>query len=447
MKNSRSFSRFLFVILCYKICNSDAFQTSSYTSNLSFPWNGSKKSSSSIDANHNDNISETPSSRPSPSLSSSQDRPNTNDYKSIFLNDAPLLDVRAEVEYEKGAFPQSVNVPILDDEQRTLVGTCYKQEGPEAAFQLGRSLMTPEVQIQRLQEWKHFLEEHPNGDGYLYCFRGGARSNIVQTELQKMTGGAKYPLVIGGYKAMRRFLIDDMEQSIKELPIVMVGGRTGSGKTHLLKRFERFVDLEGLANHRGSSFGGLVEEEPSQINFENTLAIALLKVREESSSLPVFIEEEGRRIGRRMLPLSLHQAMLDRYPTIILETPMEERVQTCIQDYVTDLFPHFLSSYAADEAYVKFRKKQLDGLDRIKKKLGPTFYEIITRQVSEALDVFEASNGQDISGFEEPTETLLREYYDPMYDYQSHAKRKGDVLYQGNAQELLDWVERYMKDH
>ena len=124
----------------------------------------------------------------------------------IFTDDLPLLDVRAEVEFAKGAFPNSVNIPLLDDEQRRLVGTCYKEEGPKAAFDLGVELITP-FKDQRIAAWKRFSEANPTG--YLYCFRGGSRSQISQAGLKE--AGVDYPLVDGGYKRMRQFLIDELE--------------------------------------------------------------------------------------------------------------------------------------------------------------------------------------------------------------------------------------------
>ena len=147
--------------------------------------------------------------------------PNQEIITKIFTDDIPLLDVRAEVEFAKGAFPNSINIPILDDEQRHLVGTCYKKEGPKAAFDLGVELVTP-VKEQRIRAWKTFSEANPTG--YLYCFRGGSRSQISQAGLKE--AGVDYPLVDGGYKRMRQFLIDELEK-IQSLPIVMIGGRTG----------------------------------------------------------------------------------------------------------------------------------------------------------------------------------------------------------------------------
>eukprot|EP00978_Attheya_sp_CCMP212_P020968 scaffold60711_cov65-Attheya_sp.AAC.15 len=364
-------------------------------------------------------------------------------FRRIFTNDIPLLDVRAGVEFAKGAFPTSVNMPILNDEQRHLVGICYKENGSKAAYELGVELVTP-VQEQLINAWKKHAEANPTG--YLYCFRGGSRSAISQKGLRQMAG-VEYPRVAGGYKAMRQFLLNELEQ-VQDLPIVMIGGRTASGKTHLLKHFTQFVDLEGLANHRGSAFGALVDPQPTQINFENDVAIAFLKLQQQQSSSSsltdsdsgsgqhaIFIEEEGRRIGRLTLPLSMYRSMVDHYPCVELITPWEDRVRVCMKDYVTDMFPLFESSYG-DLAHEKFRNAHLNSLDRIKKRLPD--HDVIRQQVTEALDLFEQNDGDD-SGFHQPIEQMLH-FYDKMYDYQS-SQRNGTVLFRGDSKAIIDWAE------
>jgi len=359
----------------------------------------------------------------------------------IFTDDVPLLDVRAEVEFAKGAFPNSVNMPILNDEQRHLVGICYKEKGPEAAFDLGEALVTP-CKEEKISAWKNHAQENPAG--YVYCFRGGSRSQITQTLLKE--AGVDYPLVAGGYKAMRQFLLDELER-VQDLPIIMIGGRTASGKTHLLKHFTRHVDLEGIANHRGSAFGALVDPQPTQINFENEVGIEFLKLRQSGSltgqnqkQQPIFIEEEGRRIGRLSLPLSMHNAMNDGFSVVELETPMEDRVRICVQDYVTDMFPLFVSAESngdLDLAHEKFRQVHLCSLERIKKRLQS--YEEVNSQLIKGLDLFQSSNGSDVSGFSDFTESMLQ-YYDKMYDYQMD-QRKGEVLFRGDSKAIIEWTE------
>jgi len=178
-------------------------------------------------------------------------RLDTSDYLSLFMNNTPMMDVRAPVEYAKGSFPNAVNCPLLDDAQRHAIGICYKKNGEKAAIQLGLDLATPEIRTQRYAQWTSFCEQNPTG--YLYCFRGGLRSRTTQQWLKEQ--GVQYPLVTGGYKAMRRFLLDQLEISINKLNVVNIAGPTGSGKTRLLKHIKHHVDFEGLAHHRGSAFG------------------------------------------------------------------------------------------------------------------------------------------------------------------------------------------------
>jgi len=154
-------------------------------------------------------------------------KPDTGDYLSIFLNDANLMDVRAPIEFDKGAFPLTQNVPLLDDAQREAIGKRYKDAGQDEAIQLGLDMFTPEIRQQRLQQWQQFVESHP--DGYLYCFRGGLRSRTTQAWLKEQ--GVEYPLIRGGYKAMRQFLLQQLELSQKTIPFIILTGLTGSGKT------------------------------------------------------------------------------------------------------------------------------------------------------------------------------------------------------------------------
>ena len=133
---------------------------------------------------------------------------NLTDFRHIFLNDVPMMDVRAPVEFGQGAFPGVVNHPLMNDDERQQVGTCYKQKGQDAAIALGHQLVSGATKQQRIEAWAGFAQAQPQG--VLYCFRGGLRSQIVQQWL-KSEAGISYPRVVGGYKAMRTFLIDTTE--------------------------------------------------------------------------------------------------------------------------------------------------------------------------------------------------------------------------------------------
>ena len=157
-------------------------------------------------------------------------RDNSSNYRDIFLNDIPLMDMRAPVEFTKGAFPNAINLPLMTDIERQKVGTCYKQHGQEAAIALGHQLVGGKVKAERVEAWSAFARANPHG--YLYCFRGGLRSQIVQQWLKD--AGIDYPRVFGGYKAMRTFLIETTQQAVAECDFVIVGGMTGTGKTEVI---------------------------------------------------------------------------------------------------------------------------------------------------------------------------------------------------------------------
>ncbi|MBU2099360.1 MAG: tRNA 2-selenouridine(34) synthase MnmH, partial [Gammaproteobacteria bacterium] len=192
-------------------------------------------------------------------------RADTDDFLNLFLNDAPLIDSRAPVEFARGAFPSAVNLPLMTDDERERVGTCYKEQGQHAAIGLGHQLVNGAIKAQRVNAWVNFAEHNPKG--YLYCFRGGLRSQICQQWMRD--AGCDYPRVIGGYKAMRRFLLEQLDRLCQTQPMLILAGHTGAAKTELLQKMPGAVDLEAIANHRGSAFGKKPDGQPSQIDFEN----------------------------------------------------------------------------------------------------------------------------------------------------------------------------------
>jgi len=364
-----------------------------------------------------------------------KNRSDTEDFKHLFLNDIPLLDVRAPVEFNQGAFPQALNAPLLDDKQRELIGIKYKDAGQDEAINLGAELITPELKDQRLQQWGEFCQQHPKG--YLYCFRGGLRSRITQQWLSE--NNISYPYVKGGYKALRRYLIEELGASIKHVPFVRVAGRTGSGKTHVLLKMQHYLDFEGIAQHKGSAFGrNVYDAQPTPINFENEISIQLLKHRENHPGKTLYVEDEGRMIGRCVMTDNLHQKMIHS-PSIVLLESEEKRVKNITQDYVDDLWPDYQRVYAeqAEEKYAEF---VLSSLERIQKRLGLERYNDVKRHMEKGLKrLFEEKNSAD---FYPAFEILLTKYYDPMYDYQM-TKRDGHVIFEGGFDEIVDWSNKH----
>lgn len=362
------------------------------------------------------------------------------DYASLFLHDVPLMDVRAPVEFSQGAFPNATNVPLLDDAQRALIGTEYKQAGQDAAIALGLQLATPGIRAQRLADWQIFTSAHPAG--VLYCFRGGLRSRTTQQWLAEQ--GVLYPLVKGGYKAMRRFLLQNLEAVCAHQPFICVSGRTGCGKTEVLARLPHHVDLEALAHHRGSTFGRTVLPQPSQIDFENALSIALLKHIHNHThnhspiAAPLFVEDESHLIGRVALPLAW-QAALKNAPRVVLEASIEAREQRVVRDYIIAQQKAF-ADYYGEDANEHFSAFVLGNLDRIRARLGGSRHQLLREEWQAALAHFEATGNPE--GFVPGIRRLLVEYYDPMYDYQL-ARRESEIRWRGDADGLVAWASRH----
>ena len=354
-------------------------------------------------------------------------RPDTNDYRSLFLGDVPMMDMRSPGEFEHGAFPSATSLPLMSDDERARVGTCYKKSGQQAAIELGHQLVCGERRAQRMAQWQDFASAHPNG--YLYCFRGGLRSQTVRSWLRDE--GIEYPLITGGYKAMRQFLLQELEHSVEQADFVLIAGKTGTGKTRVIEQLPRAVDLEGRAGHRGSSFGQLLEPQPSQINFENLVTIDLMKLL-AGDDHRVFLEDEGHLIGRRSLPHVLLNRMKEA-PMFVVEHSLGERVEIVIADYVLDLGRRFAQAHGEEGSQLHRAKLQAD-LFRISKRLGGERYQ----QISSLLDTaFEQqwSNG-DLSSHSSWIEALLTTYYDPMYEYQL-GKRTGKILFRGTRAEVV----------
>ncbi|MBC7370956.1 MAG: tRNA 2-selenouridine(34) synthase MnmH, partial [Bdellovibrionaceae bacterium] len=175
-------------------------------------------------------------------------------FENLFLTGTPLIDVRAEVEFTQGSLPNSVNFPIMNNEERAKVGTAYKVSGRETAMALGHQLVSGAVKTARIEAWLQQIRLHPNA--ILYCFRGGLRSQITQQWLKE--AGVDRPLIVGGYKKARQFLRDSIDQASAERELLILSGPTGSAKTRIIDSARKFypaVDLEAIARHRGSAFG------------------------------------------------------------------------------------------------------------------------------------------------------------------------------------------------
>ena len=217
--------------------------------------------------------------------------------------DQPIIDVRSPSEYAKGHIPSAVNIPLFSDSERAEVGTVYKQDSREAAVKLGYEFVNPKLQSFIVEA----LKIAPDGRVIVHCWRGGMRSRAFAQHLADH-GLDDVKVIVKGYKAYRNYVLDSMSVTYK---LKVLGGYTGSGKTYILdelkKLGEQVIDLEGLANHKGSAFGGIDQpEQPSAEHFENLLFTELDRLDKDK---PIWLEDECHQIGRVKIPMPLYEQM------------------------------------------------------------------------------------------------------------------------------------------
>lgn len=357
--------------------------------------------------------------------------PQTDDFRSFFLNNTPLLDVRAPIEFNQGAFPLTVNFPLINDAEREAIGIQYKNLGQDEAIKLGQQLVQGKIKAERVSDWEKFIKQHP--DGILYCFRGGMRSKISQQWIYEKTG-VLYPRVKGGYKAMRRFLIDELEASTQRIEPVILGGRTGTGKTILLKKIKQQVDLEGIFHHRGSVFGNHATPQPTQIDIENTLSIELLKLQHHGHT-KIVLEDEGSNIGSRRITESLIHKM-KQSPIVMLEASIKERINNIFQEYVVNELIEYQSRYGEKEGFILWTKQISNAVDKIQRRLGGARHKALKALLNSAI---EQHREGDVNAYKKWIEILLVDYYDPMYDYQLN-KSKERVVFKGSQNDVFDYL-------
>ena len=292
-----------------------------------------------------------------------------------------LVDVRSPSEFAKAHWPGAVNLPLFDDEGRAEVGTLYKQQGRQQAIQRGLELVGPQLAAmgERLQQ----LADQQPGGLRIYCWRGGMRSGSVAWLASTLD--LDVVVLEGGYKCFRRWVHSQFERA---WPIQLLGGGTGSGKTDVLLALAQqggaMVDLEGLAHHRGSSFGGLGQpEQPSTEMFENELAQALVAMAGKD---PLWLEAESIQIGRCRLPNELWQQM-QQAPVVVLQRPQQERIDALVALYGAE----------AHEGL-------LEATQRLQRRLGP-------QRTKDATDSIQAG---DLSS----ACAVILDYYDRCYSYE-----------------------------
>jgi len=312
----------------------------------------------------------------------------------------PLIDVRSPDEYYKGHMPNSINIPLFDNEERSIIGTIYKKQGREKAVIEGLKFLEKKIDF-LLDNLFTNIESHNIIPGLknnelsirIYCSRGGMRSQSISWLLEKY----KFNTITlkGGYKTYRRWILDSFS---KKWNIVIIGGKTGTGKTRLLSLLEKYkyqtIDLEGFACHRGSTFGGLgMKKQPSNEQFENKIAE---KLNSFISINNVFVEAESSNIGKCKIPHEFFNQMKASRRIEILRSE-SNRLDELI------------------DTYSVFNKEELqESVLRIKKRLGPQRTKIALESInSEKWDLVCKS---------------VLDYYDKCYEYEKVGKTNIKIL-------------------
>lgn len=241
-----------------------------------------------------------------------------------------LIDVRSQAEYAEDHIPGAINCPVLDDDERALVGTIYKQQSSFEAKKIGAALVSANISrhlrerfADRAREWRPLV----------YCWRGGGRSGSLAQVLSEI--GWRTGRLDGGYKAYRRAVVADLETLPQKFEWRVLCGLTGTGKSRLLRMLAaggaQILDLEAAARHRGSVLGNLPDApQPTQKMFESSLWHELKRF---DPARPVFVEGESRKIGRLRVPETLIAAMWTS-PCIVLEASVALRTQLLKAEYV-----------------------------------------------------------------------------------------------------------------
>lgn len=319
-----------------------------------------------------------------------------------------LIDVRSPSEYIDSTIPGSINIPLFDDEERAQVGTLYKQESINAAKDKGLEIVS-----RKLPAFVKAIDQTGSGRKAVFCWRGGMRSKTSAT-LASLMGLRMYRLT-GGFRAYRRWVVETLEQITELPPCYVINGYTGTGKTELIRRLAAkgypVINLEEMAQHRGSIFGQIGLMPHNQKTFESLLVHELIRYKDAPF---LVIEAESKRVGKVVLPEFLINAK-EKGTTLYLEMPIEERVIHILEDY---------NPYEYKEACI-------ESFEHIKNRIHtPIAAEIKAMLLSDR--------------YSEAVKLLLLHYYDPRYQHATNQYEKGRITI--NASNMGDALEKIMKE-
>ncbi|MGE3974186.1 MAG: tRNA 2-selenouridine(34) synthase MnmH [Bdellovibrionales bacterium] len=332
-----------------------------------------------------------------------------------------FIDVRSEGEFEEGGFPRFQNIPLLNNQERHLVGLEYKQRGREMAIELGHQLVDPD-QNSRISKWKDAITLSEKKEGIFCCWRGGLRSKISAQWARE--AGEKVQQVQGGYKALRREILSVFEDPPD---LLILAGWTGSGKTKLLHQLKTpLLDIEKLAKHRGSCFGQEITQngyaiQPRQQSFENLLGLGLY-----DRTKTYLLEDESTRIGSLHIPVQL-KAKMKISPVILLTANVETRARHIFEEYIQEPTQNGVAPLQVQEHFIK-------NLEFLHRKMGGLAYQDLKDKMLRAFQ-----SGFGFREHEEWISELLTKHYDPSYE---HALKRNNrpVVFEGDFKACAEWI-------
>ena len=341
--------------------------------------------------------------------------------------DKVFLDVRSEREFLSKKLPSFISAPLLKDKEHELIGTLYKQKGPSAAMKEGLSLSELYLE-ERLSTWKSLVDSK---EVFITCLRGGLRSKIAAHYIQSFAKNCYQ--VEGGYKALRLTLLKQLK-NLEKYTFCVLTGKTGSRKTQLLNMLSNFtdvvIDLEKLANHKGSAFGYHIHQnQPTQSSFENALLFELLR----NKSNYILLEDESHLIGHNLIPPQI-KAKMRNSPVVFLDVDIDTRSRNIFKEYIFDPLKEGISQHV-------LLQHALKGLEKIAKRLGENMFQSLKKSMNQA---FAQDRGMNEEAHTEYIRVLLKIYYDKRYEY-AFNKNKREILFKGNFKECRQWLITHLE--
>ena len=318
--------------------------------------------------------------------------------KALELKNSLIIDARSPKEFNEDHISGAINVPLLDDKERHEIGLIYKQQSRDKAIARGMELFPSKI-----PSIFNAVKDHKERNIIVYCARGGMRSKIIASLISSI--GYNVFQVTDGYKAFRNYLLNELNDFQIKPKLIVLHGLTCTGKTKLLQQFSNSLDLEHLAQHRGSLYGGIGLKQNSQKRFENLLLQKLTKLNKEKY---IIIEGESRRIGDLIIPTFLFKEM-NKGINVLVNRSVEKRVEEVIDEY-------------------------FDNEEKIKKvrEITAKLWKVIGKKRRE-----EVIKLIDEKNYQQAARILLEDYYDPLYQ---HSLKKIKYKFEVNNDNISEAV-------